>query len=238
MSKDTIRKWLNVRKTMAPELNLDKLALLIIDMQEYQVRKDWSAYKLANALVTNMLDYFMEQTAAVVEPNIKKLVDLFRENNLTIIYTMFSSFQKDGSDLIPAIRNLNLMGEQQFGDAVFPHKDHSGSKIIDALKPKETDFIVVKNSSSVFVSTKLEFHLRNMGIEQLFVTGVVTNICVEGAARTASDLGFDVFIIDDACAAWSPEIHENTLQSFSLFFGYVITTEEAEALLREKFVKR
>jgi nicotinamidase-related amidase len=75
-----------------------------------------------------------------------------------------------------------------------------------------------------------------MGVEQLFVTGVVTNQCVEGAARTASELGFDVFIIADACAAWSPEIHNNSLQSFALLFGYVMTTQEAVAKVSEKLI--
>jgi nicotinamidase-related amidase len=66
----------------------------------------------------------------------------------------------------------------------------------------------------VFTSTKPGFILNNMGIEQLLVTGVVTNVCVEGAARSADDLGFDVFLIDDACAALSPTMHAHSLRSF------------------------
>ena len=234
MSDTKIQKWLEMRKSMMREIKPDKSALLIIDMQEYQVRKEWAVYRLNNAVVPGMLDYFMEETATVAEPNIRKLVDFFREHNLQIIYTMLSSFDKNGNDLTPGFQALNRIARQQVGDAAFPHKDHPGSKIIDLLKPEERDLVVIKNTSSVFTSTKLEFILRNMGIEQLFVTGVVTNMCVEGAARTAAEFGFDVFLIDDACAAWSPEIHTHTLESFALLFGWVMTTDEALASLGEK----
>ena len=237
MNEDMLGKWLKIKNSMTPEITPGKCGLLIIDMQEYQVRKNWTAYKLANAMVPGLLDYFMDQTENIVEPNIKKLVAFFRKNNLKVIYTMYSSFQKEGGDLPARQRALNSLAEMQFHEAVFPHKDHPSSRIIDLLRPKESDLVVVKNTSSVFTTTKLEFSLRNMGIEQLFVTGVVTNQCVEGAARTASELGFDVFIIDDACAAWSPEIHNNSLQSFALLFGYVMTTEEAVAKVSEKLIK-
>ena len=238
MSEDLICKWLEARQLMLPEIRPNKCGLLIIDMQEYQVRKNWAAYKLNNFVVPGMLDYFMEQTAVVVEPNIKKLIDCFRVNNLRIIYTMYSSFQKDGEDLAPRTKLFNLMARERFADTAFPYKDHPGSKIIDNLKPCENDLIVIKNTSSVFTATKLEFILRNMGIEQLYVTGVVTNMCVEGSARTASELGFEVFLIDDSCAAWSPAIHQHTLQSFSLLFGHVLTTEEAITKLKDKLVKQ
>ena len=229
-----IQRWIDIRKTMAPEIKPDRAALLVIDMQEYQVRKSWAAYKLSNAVVPGMLDYFMAQAATVAEPNIRKLLDFFREHNLRIIYTMYSSFDKDGNDLPKRTQALNRMARQQVGDAVFPHKDHPGSEIIDSLKPRESDLVIIKNTSSVFTATKLEFILKNMGIEQLFVTGVVTNMCVEGSARTAAELGFDVFLIEDACAAWSPEMHTHTLRSFALLFGSVMTTDEALVILREK----
>jgi len=92
---------------------------------------------------------------------------------------------------------------------------------------------ITKNTSCVFTTTNLELFLKNMGIEQLFVVGVVTNICMEGSAMAASELGFDEFIIEDACAAWSPEIHKNTLVSFEMMFGSVITTDEVIEKVKE-----
>lgn len=209
-------------------------ALLIIDMQECQVRKESAAYKLSNTNFPGMLDYFMEQTATVAEPNIRKLIDFYRKHGLQIIYTMYCSFDKDGNDLPKRERDINRTAINQVGDAFYLHKDHPGAKIIDLLKPEERELVVIKNTSNVFTSTKLEFILNNMGIEQLLITGTMTNVCVEGTSRTASELGFDVFIIHDACAALSPTMHMNTLRSFSLSFGFVMTTDEALVKLQEK----
>lgn len=234
MSEELVGKWLEVRKALAPTVKPDKCGLLVIDMQEYQVRKKWATYRLVNSIVPGMLDYFMQQSAEVVEPNIRKLIDFFRQYKMKIIYTMYSSFQKDGDDLVFRTRSFNRMAREMCGGAAFPYKEDPASMIIDGLKPQEDDLVLVKNTSSVFNSTRLESVLKNMGIEQLMVTGVVTNMCVEGSARTAAELGFDVFMIDDACAAWSLQIHKHTLQSFALLFGHVLTTEEAIAKLTEK----
>ena len=233
MAKDLIEQWLEVMRAGTPEIKPHKSALLIIDMQEYQVRKDWPLYKLMNESVPGILDYFVDQVSKVVEPNIKKLIDLFRENKMKIVYAMFSSFNKDGSDLTRKIKGFNEITKQQYGEVLFPHKDHPGSQIINSLKPKSEEMVVVKNTSGIFTATNLELFLQNMGVEQLFVVGVVTNICVEGSARAASELGFDVFIIEDACTAWSPEIHNNTLVSFEMMFGSVITTDEAIKKIKE-----
>ena len=235
MANELIEQWLEVMRMGTPEIKPHKSALLIIDMQEYQVRKDWPLYRLMNESVPGILDYFVDQVSNVVEPNIKKLIDLFRENKMKIIYAMFSSFNKDGSDLTRKIKEFNEIAKQQYGDVLFPHKDHAGSQIVNSLKPESEEMIVVKNTSGIFTATNLELFLQNMGIEQLLVVGVVTNICVEGAARTASELGFDVFIIEDACAAWSPEVHNNTLVSFEMMFGSVLTTDQAIKKIKEYF---
>jgi nicotinamidase-related amidase len=233
MANELIEQWLEVMRMGTPEIKPHKSALLIIDMQEYQVRKDWPLYRLMNESVPGILDYFVDQVSKVVEPNIKKLIDLFRENKMKIIYAMFSSFNKDGSDLARKIKEFNEIAKQQYGDVLFPHKDHAGSQIVNSLKPESEEMIVVKNTSGIFTATNLELFLQNMRVEQLFVVGVVTNICVEGSARTASELGFDVFIIEDACAAWSPEVHNNTLVSFEMMFGSVLTTDQAIKKIKE-----
>ena len=233
MANELIEQWLEVMKAGAPEIKPHRSALLIIDMQEHQIRTKWSLYKLINDSVPGILDYFIGQVSKVVEPNIKKLISLYRENKLKIIYTMFSSFNKDGSDFTRRIKGFNEIAKQQYGDVLFPHKDHAGSLIVNSLKPESGEMVVIKNTSCVFTTTNLELFLQNMGIEQLLVVGVVTNICVEGSARIAAELGFEVFIIEDACAAWSPEIQKNTLMSFEMMFGSVLTTDEAINKIKE-----
>jgi nicotinamidase-related amidase len=60
--------------------------------------------------------------------------------------------------------------------------------------------------------------LRNLGVDTLLVCGVVTNGCVEGTVRDASDLGYNVIMIPDACAAVTPELHQAALTNLDNAF--------------------
>ncbi len=81
--------------------------------------------------------------------------------------------------------------------------------------------------------------LKNMGIETVLVGGVVTNFCVESSAREAADYGFQVVILDDCCAAWSPELQQAALKSFELLYGFVMPFEKViKKLIRKMKVKQ
>ncbi|NVM56365.1 MAG: cysteine hydrolase, partial [Candidatus Helarchaeota archaeon] len=68
----------------------------------------------------------------------------------------------------------------------------------------------------------------------VLVTGVVTHFCVESTAREASDYGFTVYILDDCCAGWSPELHEMALKTFELLYGFVLpSTKIVKKLSRQ-----
>ena len=88
-----------------------------------------------------------------------------------------------------------------------------------------------KTSSGTLNSTMLDQTLRNMGVESLIVSGVTTDVCVETTARDAADRGFQVIVVEDACTAFSEDLHRAALQEFSLAFGRVRKTEEVLELL-------
>jgi nicotinamidase-related amidase len=69
-------------------------------------------------------------------------------------------------------------------------------------------WVLSKTSSSPFNTTAIDRLLRSLGIDTLLVCGVVTNGCVEGTVRDASDLGYQVIMVDDACAAVTPALHQ------------------------------
>ena len=68
-----------------------------------------------------------------------------------------------------------------------------------------------KTSSSVFISTNIDYVLRNLGVRSLIVAGVMTDQCVESAVRDACDLGYLVTLIPDACTTNSAERHQQSL---------------------------
>jgi len=204
----------------------DKTVLIVVDMQNYQVKKDYSVYKAMNKVNPGILDYFVEEVEKKVTPHLQTLIDFCHEVGITVIYTKYSSFMRDGSDLPKTIKFLNEHAKNLLGEVAFPYISHPSSDIIDELKPQDRDLIIQKNTSGTFMSTRLDSFLRNMDIETVLVSGVVTNFCVHSTAREASDYGFQVIIVENCCAAWSREIHQATLRSFGLIYGYILPHEK------------
>ena len=71
----------------------------------------------------------------------------------------------------------------------------------------------------------------SLGCEQLYMTGISTNMCVESTAREAADRGYAVTLIEDACATTHADLHDTTMRNFRRLFGRVLSTDEALAEL-------
>jgi len=86
-------------------------------------------------------------------------------------------------------------------DAPFMRPGTEGQEIHPLVAPDEDEAIVLKEHPNAFVDTGLEARLREDGVEELVVVGMMSNMCVDGTVRAASDLGFEVTVVHDACAA-------------------------------------
>jgi|TARA_B110000971_G_scaffold67795_2_gene69518 nicotinamidase-related amidase len=115
---------------------------------------------------------------------------------------------------------------------------------IDGLEIKPNDIVVTKDVNSGFIGTPLEVELRRAGISRLLVAGFFTNFCVETTVRMAGNLGFDTYLIEDACATTNrvdldgmdhePEIvHQMAVASMHGEFCTAISTENALSLCSE-----
>ena len=93
------------------------------------------------------------------------------------------------------------------------------------------DVVFSKVSSSPFNSTAIDRFLRNLEIDTLLLCGVVTNGCVEGTVRDASDLGYQVVMIEDACAAVTPALHQAAITNLEDAFCNVRCTDDVLAEL-------
>lgn len=63
-----------------------------------------------------------------------------------------------------------------------------------------SDIVVEKDVNSAFIGTSMEIQLRRAGIKRLVVVGFFTNFCVETSVRMAGNMGFDTYLVEDACA--------------------------------------
>ena len=99
------------------------------------------------------------------------------------------------------------------------------AEVIDAIAPGEDEIRLPKTSSSVFVSTNIDYVLRNLGVRQLVLAGLLTDQCVESAIRDACDLGYLVTQVTDACLTYSQERHDHSLRTIKGYCRQVTTDE-------------
>ena len=197
-------------------------ALLIVDVQNYCChRKGGEFAGLTPAAFEQTFGGFFEQFERSTAPNLKRLIAACRAGGVEVMYTTIESLTLDGRDrsLDYKITGFNV-----------PKGSWDG-KVIDAIAPQGDEIVIPKSSSSVFNSTKINYVLRNLGVERLAIAGIYTDQCVEGAVRDACDLNYLVTLVDDACATYTRERHENSLKALK---GYcrIVKTDQVVAELK------
>lgn len=195
-------------------------ALLFIDVQKFSADPQGGEYEgMDPAHFEERYGWFFRHFSSETLPNMQRLQGAFRRHGIEVMYTVIESLTRDGRDrsLDYKITGFNV-----------PRGSRDG-QVIDALAPGEDEIVIPKTSSSVFISTNIDYVLRNLGVRQLVISGLLTDQCVDSAVRDACDLGYLVTVVTDACATHSSERHEGSLR---LNRGYCrqITTD---ALLAE-----
>jgi ureidoacrylate peracid hydrolase len=84
----------------------------------------------------------------------------------------------------------------------------------------------------VFISTNIDYILRNLGIRSLIIAGCLTDQCVDSAVRDACDLGYLVTVPTDACVTLSAERHDWSLRNNRGYCRQITTRELIEELAR------
>ncbi|WP_323784016.1 cysteine hydrolase family protein [Leisingera sp.] len=77
----------------------------------------------------------------------------------------------------------------------------AGGEIHDSVAPKAAETVVEKARPNSFAGTNLEALLREAQIEHLVICGAMSQMCVDATVRAGVDLGFEVSVAHDACAA-------------------------------------
>ena len=237
MSDERIDQHIVFRRSWWPALDPRRAAVLVVDMQEYQVRPEWPYHQFRNKFSPGLRDYFMQRVAEVAEPNIVRIVRAAREAEVPVVLTKFCSHDNQGRDLPRHIRYLNDVAAEVMGKPAFPSQDDPAAAMVPSLTPGEGDIVITKTTCSVFTSSDLERALKNMGVEHLVICGVLTNACVESSARAGADLGFYVSVVDDACAAWSESAHAASLRAFEMCFGAVTKTDSVVGQLQRSWLR-
>jgi len=193
-------------------------ALLFVDVQNYNCTWDGSEYAgLSAAEKEERFGYFFRTMKATGVPNMVRLQQACRRAGIEVTYTIIESLTADGRDrsLDYKITGFNVP------------KGSPDAKMIAELAPTDDEILFPKTSSSVFISTNIDYVLRNLGTKYLIIAGCLTDQCVDSAVRDACDLGYLVTVPTDACVTLSAERHEWSLRNNR---GYCRQRTTAEVL--------
>lgn len=195
-------------------------ALLYIDVQNYNARADGGEYKdegLTPQQAEEKYAYFFKRLEEIVIPNMQHIQKTCRQKGIEVLYTTIESMTKDGRDrsLDYKITGFNVP------------KGSWDAQVLDAIKPLDDEMQFPKTSSSVFISTNIDYILGNLGVDFLIVSGLLTDQCISSAVRDACDLGYLVTLVTDACTTYSRQRHETSLDHIK---GYCRQRTTAEFL--------
>jgi nicotinamidase-related amidase len=200
-----------------PSLHPGDTALLVIDLQYGDAHPDYGVLRrMRERGDAALAAYYLDRLERLVIPNVRRLQDACRERGIEVIHTKIESLTHDGRDRSLEHKRLGIHHppgsiEAQFRDEVAPQGD---------------EIVLTKTCGGVFNGTNIEYVLRNLGISNLVVVGVITSGCVEVAVRDAADRGFSVTLVEDACASWSAEMEAAAIRAVSEIYAKVVATDD------------
>lgn len=181
------------------KFDMQKAALLIVDMQEFFLNPKSHA--------------FLPAAEVIIEP-IKKLQNEFKMNNRLVIFTKYG--------LITEFEYTSIM-DKWWGDSL---EINNPLAKLDARFDTQDAVILEKNTYDCFKDTSLYNLLIENNCKQIVIAGVATHLCCETTARSAFCFDFEVFLPIDCLATYTEELHLNTLKAASHGFGIPVTSNE------------
>ena len=205
------------REHVYEDLDPAKTALVVVDMQ--------------NAFMLPGVAHALCPMAERIVPNINRLAEAVRTSGGTVVWIK-TTFKEEALQSWSTYFAM-VTPEQGARRVAALTADSKGHELWAALDVRPDDLIVEKNRFSAFIqgSSDLAEVLRSRGLDTVLVTGTVTNVCCESTARDAMMLDYRVVMLSDGNASLTDEEHAASLNNFLIFFGDVMTTDEAIARL-------
>lgn len=186
-------------------LNARASALLVVDMQRFFLDPASPTFTCGGLAIV---------------PTLKRLVDAFRREGRPVIFTRHVHH--------PGDLDRGIMGWWWEAACI---EGSPESEIQPDLAPMPEEKVVLKHRYSAFYNTDLETVLRCLKVEDVVVTGLMTNMCCESTARDAYYRDYRVFFLADATGSINEEMHLASLVNLAFGFAYVTTSSVISAQL-------
>lgn len=160
-------------------------------------------------LVIDMTNDFLtgtlknDRALKTVQP-INALIKRAHQQSLPVIYVSDAHY--------PVDHELKIWGEHSM-------KGTWGSDIIPELAPQPGDYSLEKRTYSAFFETGLDSLLRDLKVDHLILTGVVTNICIQHSAADAYLRGYSLTVPTETTEALNDQAYQEALNYMQTMYG-------------------
>lgn len=131
---------------------------------------------------------------------------------------------------------VHIHHESQSPDAPVFTPGSEGVNIHESVKPWGEEPVILKNYPNSFRETPLKDMLDAKGIEEVVVIGAMSHMCIEATSRAAADFGYQVSVLEDACATMDLEfnginvpaakVHATAMAALAFAYATVQTTND------------
>ncbi|MFT5708093.1 MAG: nicotinamidase-related amidase [Oceanospirillaceae bacterium] len=129
-----------------------------------------------------------------------KILAQFREKNLPIIHVRHEFTTSDAPFFLP---------------------NSEGAHIHPSVAPADDEIIVLKHQINSFRETELNDILQKAGITKLIIIGAMSHMCIDAAARAATDLGYECHVAHDACATLDLEFNNTLVPAQQVHYAFM-----------------
>jgi nicotinamidase-related amidase len=170
-----------------------RCALVIVDLQK-GCGESWP--EDISAVDPDLGKTFADRMRKVVIPNVSRLLEFFRQNDLLILYT--------------------TIGDDSIMEGISPSQPRMD---------KQREFVIQKFSDGAFPTSPIDNILREHGIATVFFVGTDTACCVNATINEAQDRSYQCILIEDGCVASRSELHEAAVKIWA-YRAFVRTTDQ------------
>jgi bifunctional isochorismate lyase/aryl carrier protein len=203
-----------MKKAYFTEDNIDSVAGAMLEEVRRRVRLREVPFEPRKSalLILDVQRYFSDPGSHACIPSLPPVLSRIRE--------IEASYSAAGR---PVILTRHINTDEDAGLLATWWKDliRSGTgydEIVPGLRSEES-IVLEKAQYDAFHGTDLEGILRERGVSQIVVTGVMTHLCCETTARSAFVRGFTVFLPVDGTATYDRDFHFGSLLNLSHGFA-------------------
>lgn len=182
------------------QLNKEKSALLVIDMQRFFLDPASPTFTCGGLAILQKL---------------KQLISAFRIAGRPVIYTRHVHH--------PGFIDAGIMQWWWKGMCI---EGSPESEVHDDIAPISGEKVIMKHRYSAFYNTDLETVLRCLKIEDVVISGIMTNMCCESTARDAYYRDYRVFFLANGTGSINEEMHTGSLLNLAFGFADIVTVDD------------